>query len=103
MEITALRTNLRYITDTVAIGGSTLQWFANSLVEGSFTTHEAAQGILNSEGKAPAGKASELMASVFAKIHGTDEKQHWFNKFVKIFSEYEAYSDICKKLQQGIN
>ena len=46
VEITALRTNLVFITDTVTAVQGTLQWFANRLVEKAFIAHTEAQGIL---------------------------------------------------------
>ena len=54
-EITALRTNLTSLTDTVTVG-DTLQWFSNCLVERAFIT-QMAQG----SGAAPAHKASQLI------------------------------------------
>jgi hypothetical protein len=97
-EITALRTNLNLITDTVTVGDN-LQWFANSLVEKAFITQRAAEGILGTSGVAPDRLAGKLMDSVFAVIRASDRKRHWFDQFVDVFSNDAAYAELAKRLK----
>ena len=97
-EITRLSTNLSSITDTVTAGGS-LQWFADCLVERAFITREAARGILGMHGVAATEKAGQLMDSVFTKINGSDNKRHWFDEFVDIFSHDRTYAELVKRLR----
>ena len=98
LEITALRSNLTSITDTVTVGDN-LQWFANCLVEKAFITQRAVQGILGSA-TTPANKAGKLIDSVFVAIRRSDRKKHWFDEFVSIFSTDRAYSELVEKLQR---
>ena len=99
-EITALRSNLTSITDTVTVGGN-LQWFANRLVEKAFITQRAVQGILGSA-TTPANRASQLIDSVFVAIRMSDRKRLRFNEFVSIFSTDRAYSELVEKLQRCV-
>ena len=101
LEVTALRTNLNSIT-AVLIVGSTLQWFANCLVEKAFITRYAAQGILGVGGVTPASIVGQLMDSVFAIIQTSDKKREWFNKFVSIFSANEAHAELVRKLKSCV-
>ena len=96
-EITRLTTNLIHITDAVTAGGSP-QWFADCLVERAFITREAASGIRDTTGISPAVQASRLMDSVFTKINGSDNKRHWFDEFVDIFSHDRAYAELVETL-----
>ena len=100
LEITALRSNLTSITDTVTVGGN-LQWFANHLMEKAFITQRAVQGILGSA-TTPANRAGQLIDSVFVKIQMSDRKSHWFDEFVSIFSTDRAYSELVEKLQRCV-
>ena len=100
VEVTALRTNLVFITDAVTVGG-TPQWFADRLVEKAFITHRDAQGILSTLGVSPAQKASQLMNSVFAKIDLSDDKRRVFLDFVDIFSHDLVYKHLVNKLMRG--
>ena len=102
VEITTLIRNISYITNTVTVGGA-LQWFANCLVEKAFIPHGVALGILGMSGVAPAQQAGQLLNSVFAKIHGSRDKRHWFNEFVDIFSHDTAYNDLVKSLGSSIH
>ena len=97
-EITALTTNLSSITEAVTAGGSP-QWFADRLIEKAFITRQAARGIRDTSGISPAVQASKLMDSVFAKINGSDNKSHWFDKFVDIFSHDRAYAELVERLK----
>ena len=101
VEITALRTNLNVITRALTVG-ATLQWFADCLVEKSFITRPAAQGILHQDGTARISKADELLDSVFNTIRATQEKRHRFNEFVSIFSNDSVYEDLVTNLQRGV-
>ncbi|CAI8027215.1 hypothetical protein GBAR_LOCUS15577, partial [Geodia barretti] len=73
-EITALRTNITSLTDTVTVGDN-LQWFSNCLVEKAFVAQRAAQAILGG-GATPAHKARQLIDGVFAVIRTSDRKSH---------------------------
>ena len=99
VEVTALRTNLVFITGAVTVGG-TPQWFAHRLVEKAFITHRDAQGILGTLGVSPARQASQLMDSVFTKIDLSDEKRRVFLKFVDTFSHDPVYKDLVDKLMR---
>ena len=99
-EITALRSNLTSITDTVTVGGN-LQWFANRLVEKAFITQRAVQEILGSA-TTPANRASQLIDSVFLAIRMSDRKRLRFDEFVSIFSTDRAYSELVEKLQRCV-
>ena len=99
-EITALRSNLTSITDTVTVGGN-LQWFVNRLVEKAFITQRAVQEILGSA-TTPTNKASQLIDSVFVAIRMSDRKRLWFDEFVSIFSTDRAYSELVEKLQRCV-
>ena len=101
VEITALRTNLNVITRAVTVG-DTLQWFANCLVEKSFISRQAAQGILHQDGTTRISKANELLDSVFNIIRTTPAKRHRFNEFVSIFSNDPVYEDLVTNLQSGV-
>ncbi|CAI8024457.1 hypothetical protein GBAR_LOCUS14192, partial [Geodia barretti] len=101
-QITALRTNLTSITDTVTVGGN-LQWFANRLVEREFIPRRVAQEILDVTGATPAKKAGQLMDSVFAVLRITNEKRRWFDEFVSIFSTDKAYAELVAKLKHHFN
>ena len=98
-EITALRTNLTSITDTVTVGGN-LQWFANRLVEKAFIPRRVAQEILDVSGATPASKAGHLMDSVFVALGTTDERRRRFDEFVSIFSTDEAYAGLVSKCRR---
>lgn len=102
VEITAIRTNINLITDAVTVGDN-LQWFANSLVEKAFIARGAAQGILNTQGIAPATKANKLLDSVFAVLRGSDRKRHWFDTFIGIFCSEAAHAELVQKLKGGID
>ena len=97
VEITALRTNIVFITTAVQ---GTLQWFANCLVEKSFIAWGEAQGILGTHGVPPARQASLLMDAVFARIHVSDERKRLFLEFVSIFSHDPVYEDLVTKLRR---
>ena len=97
--IVALTRNLDHITATVA-PGSSLQWFANCLVEKAFIPHGVAQGILGMYGVTPAQQAGQLLDSVFAQMRGSRDKRHWFNEFVDIFSHNRAYQDLAERLMR---
>ena len=99
-EITAFRTNLTSLTDTVTVGDN-LQWFSNCLVEKAFITQRAAQAILSS-GATPAHKAGQLIDGVFAVIRTSDRKSHWFAEFVSIFSTDRAYEELVEKLKRHV-
>ena len=99
-EITALRSNLTSITDTVTVGGN-LQWFANRLVEKAFITQRAVQEILGSA-TTPANKAGQLIDSVFVAIRRSNRKRQWFEEFVSIFSADTAYAELVTKLQHCV-
>ena len=99
VEITILTKNISYITDTVTVGGA-LQWFAKCLVEKAFIPHQATEGILGIYGVTPAQQAGQLLDSVFAKIHGSRDKRHWFNEFVDIFSHDRAYQGLVDRLRR---
>ena len=98
VEITALLMNLTHIIDIVTAGGIP-HWFAHRLVEKAFIHHWTAQVILACM-EYPVQQAEKLLESVFAKIHGSRDKSHWFNKFVDIFSYEKAYQDLVKKLRR---
>ena len=100
VEITALRTNLVFITDTVTAVQGTLQWFANCLVERSFIAQRDAMGILGTYGVPPARQASLLMDAVFARMHLSDERKRLFLEFVNIFSNDPVYGDLVMKLRR---
>ena len=100
VEITAIRTNLNFITTSVTVGGS-LQWFSNCLVEKSFLTSNAAHGILHRDGT-EASKAGELLDSVLNTLRATEEKRRRFNEFIAIFSNDQAYEELVRKLKHGI-
>ena len=99
VEVTALRTNLVFITNAVTVGG-TPQWFADRLVEKAFITHRDAQGILGTLGVPPARQASQLMDSVFTKVDVSDQKRRVFFEFVDIFSHDPVYKDLVDKLMR---
>ena len=99
MEITILTKNISYITDTVTVGGA-LHWFANCLVEKAFIPYGVALGILGMSGVAPAQQAGQLLNSVFAKIRGSQDKRHWFNEFVDIFSHDRVHQDLVDRLRR---
>ena len=99
-EITALRSNLTSITDTVTVGGN-IQWFANRLVEKAFITQRAVQEILGSA-TTPANRAGQLIDSVFVAIRMSDRKRLRFDEFVSIFSTDRAYSELVEKLQRCV-
>ena len=99
-EITALRTNLTSLTDTVTVGDN-LQWFSNCLVEKAFITQRAAQAILGG-GATPANKAGQLIDGVFAVIRTSDRKNHWFAELVSIFSTDRAYAELVEKLKRHV-
>ena len=100
IEITAVRTNLNFITPFVTVGGS-LQWFSNSLVEKSFLTSTAARGILHRDGT-EASKAGELLDSVLNTLRATEEKRRRFNEFIAIFSNDQVYEELVRKLRRGL-
>ncbi|CAI8042398.1 FYVE, RhoGEF and PH domain-containing protein 6 [Geodia barretti] len=100
LEITALRTNLTAITDTVTVGDN-LQWFSNCLVEKAFIAQRAAQAILGG-GATPANKASQLIDGVFTVIRRSDRKSYWFAEFVSIFSTDRAYAELVEKLKRHV-
>ena len=100
VEITALRTNLVFITGTVTAVQGTLQWFANRLVEKSFIAQSEAQGILGTYGVPPVRQASQLMDAVFARIRFSDERKRLFLEFVNIFSHDPVYGDLVTKLRR---
>ena len=100
VEVTALRINFSFITNTVTVGG-TPQWFADRLLEKAFIPHRDAQEILGTLGVPPARQAGQLMDSVFAKINLSDEKRHVFLEFVDIFSHDPVYKDLVDKLMRG--
>ncbi|CAI8053043.1 NACHT, LRR and PYD domains-containing protein 3 [Geodia barretti] len=102
VEITALRTNLVFITDTVTAVQGTLQWFANCLVERSFIARRDAKGILSTYGVPPARQASLLMDAVFARMHLSDERKRLFLEFVNIFSDDPVYGDLVMKLRREV-
>ena len=91
--------NLPSITDTVKLN---LQWFVNTLISKAFIAQNATQAILGVHGVPPAQQAGQLMDSVFAKIHGSQDKRRWFNEFVEIFSHDRAYDELVRKLQNSI-
>ncbi|CAI8013361.1 hypothetical protein GBAR_LOCUS8486 [Geodia barretti] len=99
-EITALRTNLTSITDTVTVGDN-LQWFSNCLVEKAFIARRTARAILGG-GATPAHKAGQLIDGVFAVILPSDRKSHWFAEFVSIFSTDPAYAELVEKLKRHV-
>ena len=99
-EITALRSNLTSITDTVTVGGN-IQWFANRLVEKAFITQRAVQEILGSA-TTPANRAGQLIDSVFVAIRMSDRKRHRFDEFVSIFSTDRTYAELVEKLQRCV-
>ena len=101
IEITAVRTNLNFITTSVTVGGS-LQWFSNCLVEKSFLTSNAAHGILHQDGTAAVSKAGELLDSVLNTLRATEEKRRRFNEFIAIFSNDQAYEELVRKLKRGL-
>ena len=97
VEITALKKNLEFITDTVQ---NSLQRFANGLVEKAFIKYEDAQGILKITGVTPATQVGRLMESVYKEIKYSDTKKELFLKFVSIFSGDTANNQLVKKLKQ---
>ena len=100
-EITALNANLTGITETVTTGGN-LQWFSNRLVEKNFLTRCSAQGILSTAGVTADSKAGQLVDSVYTKMRGTaEQRRHWFNDFVDIFSHDGAYADLAMNLRSA--
>ena len=99
LEITALEENLPSITDAIE---QNLQWFVNTLISKAFITQNATQAILGLSGVAPAHQTGQLLNSVFAKIRGSQDKRHWFNEFVDIFSHDRAYDELVRKLQNSI-
>jgi hypothetical protein len=101
LEITALRTNLTSITDTVKVGGN-LQWFANRLVEKAFISRRVAQEILDVSGVPPARKAAQLMDSVFVVLQTTEERRRRFDEFVSTFSTDEAYAELVSKFKRCV-
>ena len=99
IEITALRTNLVFITDTVTAKG-TLQWFTNHLVGKAFIAQSEAEGILGACGVPPVRQASQLMDAVFTRIRFSDERKRLFLEFVSIFSHDPVYEDLVTKLRR---
>ena len=100
-EIAGLCANLTLIIATVT-DVCTPQWFANRLVEKSFITYDYSKGILSTHGLTPADKTSQLMNSVFTKIRTTDEKRHWFDEFVAVFSTEAACMVLTERLKRCV-